>query len=66
MNIRRWIRRVLQCQQAGEDWRPRVNRLDSRVADLENMAHSIAMLEGEQVFLRKLLSDLLAGKAPGQ
>ena len=66
VNIRRWIRKALQCQQATEDWRPRVNRLDSRVADLASMEHRIAMLEGEQVFLRKLLSDLLAGKVPGQ
>jgi len=58
-----------------EDWRPRVNGLESRVADLANLEHRIVLLEAEQVFVRKLVSeqvmldrqwvaDLIAGQVP--
>ena len=74
MSIRRLLRRVWPRRHV-EDWRPRVNCLESRVADLASLEHRIVLLESEQVFARKLLSeqvmldrqwvaDLIAGRAP--
>ena len=73
MGIRRLLRKLWPRRRV-EEWRPRVHYLESRVADIAELAHRIALLEAEQVFVRKLLSeqvmldrqwvaDLIAGQA---